>query len=143
MVDVSSLEKGENTVSLQALGDYTYQNEGTVSINLANFEFKYPSGLYNIDKSISYNNYLYYESLISQDAQTLTGNKITSELVASAIYTGKEMDVKWGDDLLYISKNEKEYRQLTDDEYYFSTIKLRSLKNGNNIAIPNGKYNRE
>ena len=131
-------------------GEFIYMDESDVSINLADFEFIYSGNLYGINKLYKHNSSpysnekTYYESLTGQDPSI--GNKGTTyaQLNPTAMYTGELMDVKFGDDLLYITNSEGNYRKLEDSEYYFSTIKFPAkLKNGNSQDIPEGKYNCE
>lgn len=131
--------------------EYELTDYDEVSLNLADFEFSYSGNLYGISKSfITNTNYasssysMYYEALIGKDINIGNGGKPLSRLSPKAIYTGKAMDIKFGDDLLYITKSDGNYRKLNDDEYYFSTIQFpTTLKNGNGITIPNGKYDCE
>ena len=127
-----------------------YQNYGEVTINLNNFEFVSSGKLYGLSKifyasipSVAYDVPIkaYYEALIGQDTQIGNKGKSIYQITPSAIYTGKPMDIKFGDDLLYITGSDGNYRKLEDDEYYFSTIMLpSSFKNGNDVTIAKDKY---
>ena len=130
------------------LTEYSFADDAEVSLNLADFEFIYSGNLYGISKIFSTSvsgGYIdiWYESLIGQDTQIGGGGKVFVSLNPTAIYTGKTMDVRWGDDLLYISTLNNEYRKLEDEEYCFKEISFPKIKNGNNLAITNGKYNCE
>ena len=70
-------------------------------------------------------------------------NTATFIINPTAIYTGKPMTLKIGDDLLYATDDDNGYSKLNEDEYYFTNISLRNLKNGNGNVIPTGKYNCE
>lgn len=132
--------------------EYIFSDDDDVSLNLSNFNFTYSGDLYGISKSfINSTNYaysssypMYYESLIGKDINVGNGGKPLSRLSPKAIYTGNAMDIKFGDDLLYITGSDGNYRKLNDDEYYFSTIQFpTTLRNGNGITISNGKYDCE
>ncbi|MGN1371851.1 MAG: Cna B-type domain-containing protein [Candidatus Coprovivens sp.] len=131
-------------------GEYKNVASSDVSLNLSDFEFSYSGNLYGISKKFSQNLWpsstkkVYYESLIGQDVKLGNGGIEYSTLFPSTVYTGKPMDVKFGDDLLYISGIDGKYRKLSDDEYYFSKISFpNTIVNGNSISIENGKYNCE
>ena len=129
--------------------EFVYQDESEVALNLANFEFVYSGELYGINKKFQYYTYdnskkIYYESLIGEDLMIGNKGKGYAQLTVTAIYTGKAMDVKFGDDLLYVTGNNGNYRKLLDNEYYFSEIIFPpTLKNGNGITVPAEKYDCE
>ena len=121
-----------------------YQYTDDVSINLANFEFTYTGNLYGIGKAIydSKNNPLYYESITGLDP--ILNNSTKFYLAPRIVYSGKPMDVKIGDDLLYITGNDNNYRKLQEEEYYFSLVSTPCwFVNGHGNKIPAGKYNME
>lgn len=128
--------------------EYIYSDDDDVSLNLSNFDFTYSGDLYGISKSFitsaDYTSPTYYESLIGKDINVGNGGKPLSRLSPKAIYTGNAMDIKFGDDLLYITGSDGNYRKLNDNEYYFSTIQFpTTLRNGNGITISDGKYDCE
>ena len=117
-----------------------------VTVKLADFLFSYPPGnLYGISKMIwersqsSYKGKINYESLIGKDTRIGTGGKFNCYLRPYARYTGKTMDVKFGDDLLYITGSDGKYRRLKDEEYYFTRAKA-TFVNGNNISLAGKGY---
>ena len=56
----------------------------------------------------------------------------------------KYYKIKFGDDLLYITGSDGNYKKLEDNEYYFSTIAFPGeIINGNNVTIPAEKYDCE
>ena len=128
--------------------EYIYSDDDDVSLNLSNFDFTYSGDLYGISKlfksSANYTSSTYYESLIGKDINVGNGGRPLSRLSPKAIYTGNAMDIKFGDDLLYITGSDGNYRKLNDNEYYFSTIQFPpTLRNGNRITISDGKYDCE
>lgn len=116
-----------------------------VTINLAEFDFTYSGELYNIGKSLecSFNNKnsvtMRYQDIING----WTKNSSSWYLYPIAIYTGKPMTVRIGDDVLYATDKNNGYVKLEDNEYYFTYIRQLSLTNGNNNYIPSGKYDCE
>ena len=128
--------------------EYIYSDDDDVSLNLSNFDFTYSGDLYGISKlfksSANYTSLTYYESLIGKDINVGNGGRPLSRLSPKAIYTGNAMDIKFGDDLLYITGSDGNYRKLNDNEYYFLTIEFpTTLRNGNGITISDGKYDCE
>ena len=133
----------ENTVSLYASyqddkENLIYQNDDTVRLNLGDFNFEYSGNLYGLYKSFSGN--ATYEGLTDIDPDLSAYGNATLEL--QAIYQGAPMDVRWGDDLLFITKEDGSYRKLENNEYYFSSIKFPSFfYNGfNESGIPSKTY---
>ena len=133
----------ENTVSLYASyqddkENLIYQNDDTVNLNLGDFEFKYIGKLYGLSKSFSGNST--YEGLTGIDPDLPSYGNV--KLGLQAIYQGAPMDVRWGDDLLFITKEDGSYRKLENNEYYFSSIKFPSFfYNGfNESGIPSKTY---
>ena len=114
-------------------------NNGKIS-----FEFTYTGNLYGIGKTIydSKNNTLYYESITGLDP--ILNNSTKFYLAPRIVYSGKPMDVKIGDDLLYITRNDNNYRKLQEEEYYFSLVSTPCwFVNGHGNKIPAGKFNME
>lgn len=124
--------------------EYELTDYDEVSLNLADFEFSYSGSLYGIYKNFrALNGTIYYQSLSGIDTN-LGGKGITSSIISpKAIFTGKPMDVKFGDDLLYITDTNNNYRKLNDNEYYFSKIIFPVIKNGNGQYFQSGKYDCE
>lgn len=121
----------------------TYKNEqtesclatGTVSINLAEFDFIYEGDLYGINKKKG-SGTLRYQDIIKD-----TGDYNISrwELYPTVYYRGEQMTLKLGDDLLYDS----DYNRLNDTDYYFSSISFRNPVNEYGKSITPEKYDCE
>lgn len=122
--------------------DYTSTNPKTIEkvaeantrIKVNEFIFKYEGELYGISKSghtNSLNSKLIKHN--SDIALYLLGLK--------ALYTGKPMTVRIGDDLLFYENQSGDYEKLTDQEYRLSKIKISRLINGNFVDIKENKYN--
>lgn len=129
--------------------EYKNVDDDEVTINLADFEFVYTGNLYGISKTtVSAQGYFYSDLLLNPEFihgcyQCNTGHATTElecNMTASAIYTGTPLTVKVGDDLLYINGADGNYRKLTDDEYWFTTLRLPYIKNNNGINIGYAKY---
>ena len=57
---------------------------------------------------------------------------------ASAVYTGKTMTIRTGQDMMGILNSNNNYQKLTEDEYYIYQIKIPQMQNGNGV-----KYERQ
>lgn len=142
-----------NTAELYAYYEsdtsYSYICNDTVSLNLDDFQFVYNGDLYGVTKSAYRYGSLTYQAMTDNEFEhicaycnqghIMSGTKWSYS--ALAIYTGSPMTVKFGDDLLYITDANGNYRKLNDNEYYIKEIALPSIKNMNNITIPYNKYN--
>ena len=73
--------------------------------------------------------------LINDNYYGYVSNDFGWDVTGSAIYTGKPMTVRLGDDLLYITDSKGNYRKLNDSEYCFTRIRCPSISNGNNVSI--------
>ncbi len=117
-----------------------------VSLNLADFVFEYEGDLYSITKSVRYDAQHYSQFMLDPDFNYHSGydnevtNDFTWKLDTIAIYTGNPMTIHIGDDLLYITDSNKQYRKLNDDEYYLYQLVLPTLYNGNGNKISYDKY---
>ena len=132
--------------------EYVLLDNADITINLAEFDFEYTGDLYSIQKYTrvkqsedtdqGYEQFaLYYQSLTGIDTKLGGYGRFSSLLRISTIYTGQKMNIKFGDDALYITDSNNNYKKLIDNEYYFSYITFPSgLKNGNDVTIPNEKY---
>ena len=96
---------------------FVYQSQDDVSFYLSSFVFSYSGDLYGIKKTFMVNSS--YEEISGIDPMLSTNN--TVHLNLTAIYTGKPIDVKFGDDLLYITQSDGSYRRIEPEEYYFSS----------------------
>ena len=118
-----------------------------VNINLNDFVFTYTGELYGIKKSNAYDSH-YYQFLLDpnfnyHDPNTRYGfitNDFRWSISSTCVYTGTPLTVHLGDDLLYITDKDSNYRKLEENEYYYYVIGLPSIKNLNNINIPYDKY---
>ena len=142
-----------NTVELY--GTFTYKGyeeqlaTSTVNINLNNFEFTYNGELYAVSKTNDRSDECFYsEYLLDPDFFHSCGYCFNSHITTSmdwrisqtAVYTGSAMTVRMGDDLLYITDNNSNYRKLNDNEYWFDSIHIPYIYNINNNPISYDKY---
>ena len=123
--------------------NFEFLDDSSVSLNLADFGFTYPSKLYSIGKYY-YHSKQYWETFNGTNPEAGTG-LTTACIRPYAIYTGKPMTLKFGDDLLYISGNDGNYRRLQEDEYYFSKVSYNGgdSYNGQGIKIKTDTYDME
>lgn len=141
--------KIENTAELYVKyynsTELKYKDNDSVALNLNDFEFNYEGELYGITKRKGSNqDPLYYQSITGEDIEIGNKGLQNFEIYWQAIHTGKTMDVKIGDDLLYITDQNGDYRKLNSGEYYFSTITFPTrIFNGNDIEIEKNKYDIE
>ena len=139
-VDLEMIYKGKYKDSYYVDGENKeLQTLDTVSktLNLDDFEFSYSGNLYGVDKYHSSNYNASYNKIVDSNK----GDDVTYYINGSTIYTGTKYKVRYGDDLLYITNEEDEYIKLTDNEYYFKSIKIPAyLFNGNGIQIDADKY---
>lgn len=123
--------------------EYELLDSAYININLADYNFSYTGDLYGIEKSrlIDKDMDMRTQDIINE----LGHNKTIFILRPAAIYTGTQMTLKVGDDILFATSNNGEPIKLNDDEYYFSKVDWygSSFKNGNNIKIPGNKYDCE
>lgn len=122
--------------------EYELLDSAYVNINLANYNFSYTGDLYGIEKSKLGG----IEDMRTQDIiNEWKNNKTTFMLRPAAIYTGTQMTLKVGDDILFATSNNGEPVKLNDDEYYFSKVNWFSnyFKNGMGVTIPGNKYDCE
>lgn len=131
--------KYENKSEIEKLDD------SRVSLNLNNFMFNYEGDLYTISKtshssSNHYSTFMLDKEFDFHGSSYQIDNDFSYQIIGSAVYTGHPLTVRLGDDLLYITDSNGNYRRLLDDEYYLYKIALPKLRNGNNITIPYDKY---
>lgn len=113
--------------------------ESSVNLNLSNYEFTYTGELYGIEK-LRYQNgssSLYYQNIVAQYGK----NQVEWHILPSVRYTGDEITVRIGDDLLYTTDKNSNNIKLSDNDYYFSNISFPKLYNCNGLAISASKYN--
>ena len=126
--------------------EYAFADDDEITFNLIDFEFTYSGDLYGFSKTSSYSQYSYqfYQNLTGERTNIGLKGAQTWILNVTSKYVGKNYDVKIGDDLLYITRNDGTIGRLDDSEYYFSRIVFPSnLRNGNEQIIANEKYNCE
>ena len=121
----------ENTISDLA--------EAESSINLTNFNFSYTGDLYSIEKTSS--SRLTYEQIVHMD--TDLKDEMSYSINAKALYTGEKYDVIIGDDVLYITDENNEFRRLEDNEYSYNQISFSVMRNTNNQYLDFNKNNAE
>ena len=126
--------------------NYFIMDEDDISLNLANFKFVYSGNLYSVTKTSASQSVKYSDFMLdptfdfhSQSLNTVT-NDFAYNISGSAIYTGQPLTVRFGDDLLYITDTNGNYRRLNDNEYYLYSTAVPKLVNGNNATIPYDKY---
>ena len=134
-------------------GQYTNGEEaealaqGDVALNLNEYDFQYPPGHYNVYKSRTTAAMRYQDILSGQSSSTY--NYTTWRIRPVATYTGKKMDVEFGDDVLFYLNDQNQYVRAQDEDYCFRTISLsRYGKSGDanywtnesGAEIPQGKY---
>ena len=132
--------------------EYTHTSTDQISINLADYADVNLGTLYSLTKKASTNTILpgvsyssgsyprYYQSIAENDTSFENGNLFAFVIYANAKYAGQKLTIKNGDDYLIAQDRNGNYRRLSDDEYYFNTVKVRSILNtyGTNIIT---KYN--
>lgn len=128
--------------------EYVKVKDATVSLNLAEFKFEYSGDLYGMKKAFTNTNYstnkLYYENLTREDMLLGSKGLIPFHLYTTALYTKGLMDVKIGDDLLYVTTQDGSYRKLENNEYYFTEMTFpKYLYNGHGNLISANKYDIE
>ena len=115
--------------------DSEYLNEDEISLNLADFEFKYSGELIAIEKraDTTNSNNLYYQNIALQKGER---TRFAYDIAPDFNYYGAPTTLKIGDDILFSSDLEGDYSKVSDDDYYFSSISFPWLVNkaGNQIA---------
>ena len=128
--------------------EYELHDDAEVNINLADFDFNYSGDLYSISKSsdgygTNYSDIFLNPNFTHACSMCNTGHITTRlhwKVFATAIYTGTPLTVQTGDDLMYISAENGNYRKLNDNEYWFDCIYLPYIKNKNGINVGYNKY---
>ncbi len=134
-------------------GDYEdgtkheYNDEEIRTIDLKQYEIVVSGNLYSFSKIIpgrAGTERILYENLIGEDTELESKGIALSHLSPNIKYTGKKYDIKIGDDLLFITGQDNNYKILNQGEYYFSSISFpSSIKNGNSQLIEKKKYDVE
>lgn len=120
-----------------------YLHETTITLNLSDFMFQYPPGLYGITKKLNNNSALsdlYYQNII---AETTNYNWNRWKIDTTSYYTGYPLTVKTGDDLLFRTDKNGENIRFSDSEYYFEQIRMDNISNSNGNLVPDNKYDCE
>ena len=138
----------EITNKAELRGTYSDRTEeeelatSTINLNLAEFEFSYPPGN-RVGLSKSYNgntnsssSYLpyFYQDIIRNGSTGRFNNYVTTK------YLGETYDVHIGDDLIYYLNDSGSLTRLSDDDYYFSSVRMPSVTNMNGATITSSKY---
>lgn len=107
----------------------SYLCNNTSTINAADYLFTGYGRLYWHTKNNG--------GIISSDRSKLNYSSTQYSNNIDIRYTGKAMDVEIADDLMFAPNSNNEYRQLNDDEYYFSGLDWIGgvLINSNNTKI--------
>lgn len=122
--------------------EFEYITQGKARVNLADYRFSYSGNLYGITKqSGAHSNGFRYQDIVAESAGD--SNQSSWWLHPQARYTGTPMTVKIGDDLLYATDKNEEYKKINDEDYYFTQIDMPLLKNGNKETIKAGSVNCE
>lgn len=117
--------------------EFEHITQGKVRVNLADYRFSYSGDLYGIRKQSGvHSNGFRYQDIVAEN--TGDSNQSSWHLRPQARYTGTPMTVKIGDDLLYATDKNEEYKKINDEDYYFTQIDMPSLKNGNKETIKAG-----
>ena len=121
--------------------EYELLDSAYININLEDYNFSYTGDLYGIEKSKVFDGGMRTQDIINE----LEHNKTTFLLKPAVIYTGTQMTLKVGDDILFATSNNGYPVKLNDDEYYFSKVNWVSkyFKNGMGVTIPGNKYDCE
>lgn len=79
-----------------------------ITINLLEYDFSYSGDLYEITKNSNQNNNIKYNEQFGKDAQEKWKDRNCQSFSSSekAVYTGKAMTVRYGDDFLYAINEE-------------------------------------
>ena len=109
----------------------------TKEINLSDFIISFEGNLYSLSKS-GQSGKKSHLRIMSEDY----GEDLRYYIYDQIIYYGKKYDARIGDDLLYITDENGEYRRLNDNEYYFKNVYYypNYFKNANNQVWTYGKY---
>ena len=147
-------EKNGNTIvnnKVELYGTYDSESEEEllsttdITVDLSEYDFSYEGKLYEITKETKQGTTKYYNEQFGKNAKEKWGD-VWSWNVQSfyssekAVYTGKSMNVKYGDDFLYATNKDGKNTKLEDNDYYFSEIQFAKLKNLNGQTIDKLKY---
>gem|GEM_PF-4218665 len=115
--------------------------KATASLQLVDFDFNYDGKLYSINKT-SQRSTSVYEASRDENANVDSSNGYFL-IEGTAYYTGKPMDVVFGDDLLYISRTDGTTTRLADDEYRFTQLLIPSFKTDTGQVLSGFRYTLE
>ena len=142
-----SVYNGDNlTVSnkIYLCGNYANESQYSLlnfyedSVDLSKYDINYEGELYSITKK-SAESTLYSDLMKNSHYSVYDYERYDCGF--KAVFTGKPMTVRWGDDLLYISDKNNNLRKLSDSEYEFESVSIPEIRNLNNAVIPRNKYN--
>ena len=102
--------------------------EAQCEFAVADFIFQYEGDLYSVNKNSS-GHYL-SSGRIREGSET-----VSFSIGGSAVYTGRPMTVRIGDDLTGILYSNGLFRFLTDEEAAFSTVQIPSFVNMNGLPL--------
>ena len=129
--------------------EYEFADDDEITLNLLDFDFQYEGELYGISKSYdSYDGTFYSNFMLDPEfhhncSRCSNGHADTRRtwlIGASAVYTGTPLTIRVGDDLMYITDANGQYRKMNDNEYYITNLSIPSFYNKNNITISKDKY---
>lgn len=129
--------------------EYELADEDEITLNLLDFDFQYQGDLYGVSKTGSsddgtfYSNFMLDEEFHHNCSYCYKGHADTRRtwfLSATAVYTGTPLTIRVGDDLMYISDANGQYRKMNDDEYHITSLTIPAFKNKNDLAISKDKY---
>lgn len=114
-------------------------SESSVNSNLGDFKFSYLAGtdLYTLNMKSSSS--LRYQEIVDEAPHNIS---IENHFMPSVTYTGRTLDITFGEDLTYITMPDGSIARLSDDELFFTRILFRSrlFKNGAGLVIDYDKY---
>ena len=101
------------------------------------FKITFEGDLYSVSKAGNTGRRSYNRIVNSNYGET-----IEYYFKTTTLYTGTTYDAEIGDDIVYITSFDGEYRLLTDDEYYFKSVYIRPyyIKNANGLRWDDDKY---
>ena len=112
----------------------------TITLNLDEFKFSYTGDLYSIEEG---NNWGHSKKSYNKISKSQYGEDTGYYIGCNCRYTGKKFTARIGNDLLFITNEEGNYRKLTENEYYYKQVEIDSkyFYNGNNNILEYDKYN--
>ena len=119
---------------------FEFQDNSTINIDLSEFVFTYSGQSFKIDKHVYYRgqasyNTLVYDCIVGElpEFSGATARK-SWQLRPSVMYTGRPMDIKFGDDIQFYRYNNR-YRKLEESEYSIKKVTAPTIYDGNQNAV--------